>query len=808
MADVNTELTNTQTATLPQNPLVGQGFTPYVDTRLSAGGATEYFNKQTGQGFSTPDDLVNYIKPYASDANSGNVFDVIKQGVQPVKVDLPKEVPAATLENPTSPHDVDSLIAENQKFRDQLLGNLNPTADETGLQKQLFNLQNEARSTQLNEQAGLNQIEDQPIPMGFITGQQASLQRQANLALQTNAFKQEPIVQNLQLLQQNRQAILDKLNAQIQFGQTDINTALQLKQMDDEQAQAAKDFALKYNVFAPAYSYDGKTVYNTQTGKAYTNENDFFKEFGFTSWDEVPKDFIQRDFITDEQKNADRTYALQQSQFDYEKTSGDRSFGLQQLQSDRDYALQQSQVALQGKSFGKIGTDADGNDQYGFIDLATGTVNTGSAGGSNTNFGQQVGTISGLPSFNTLAANPGISRSDRNNNPGNIKVSDYTKTFDGVIGVEANPAADSGNFLVFNSAQDGFNAMAKLLSSSSYTKLTAEQAIKRWNGGGAYGAATVGLNPNQNFGDQIKDPAKLQSVVQAMAKSEGYKGVGATAASASNDVISQSFSSIAPRLSADARKSAQSTINNYIKNGDVEGAKQFILSTAISSLPAAEQSKAFGRVIAIDSLHNIDSLLTQFQAKGGNTGLLSGSLEQIAQKVGRTSNPDLVNIGNQITASITAYRNAVSGAAFTESEAKVYNNMFPSIGNVPELNKAKISSLLDIFNGNQKSVLSTVIGQRNYDALSQTDNFQSYASSVVSSPAQSPESAYAASLLGNTKSTVSQPTQTKSSVPSQILGNSVSNAASALPFVGPVFNAVKSSGLLSKGINAIKNLFK
>jgi hypothetical protein len=793
-----------------ENPLIGKGFDPYVDTRLNAGGTAEYFNKQTGQGFASPDELVNYVKPYVAGVNSGNVFDVVKKGIE-----LPKEVPAATLENPTSPNDVNSLIADNRKIRDQLLQNLSPTADETGLQKQLFALQNEARSTELNAQAGLNTIEDKPIGTGFITGQQASLQRQANLALQTNAFKQEPIVQNLQLLQQNRQSIIEKLNAQIGFGQTDINLAMQLKQMDNEQQKAAQEFALKYRVTAPAYSYDGKTVYNTQTGKAYSNEQEFFKEFGFTNWKEVPPNFIQREFITDEQRNADRSFALQQDQFGFQKaqtnvdnTFRDKEFARGNFEADRNFALQETQAALQGKSFGKIGVDDLGNDKYGFIDLINGTTNTGSVGGSNTNFGKQKGSISGLPAFDTLSANPGVNRSDRNNNPGNIKVSEFTKSFEGVVGVEANKAADSGNFLIFNSSQDGFNAMGKLLSNTNYTKLTAEQAIKRWNGGGAYGAATVGLDPGKNFGQQIQDPVKLQQVVQAMAKAEGYKGVGGSAApTTGNDVISQSFSSIAPRLSADGRKSAQATINNYIKNGDTEGAKQFIISTAISSLPAEQQNKAFGRTVAIDALNNIESLLAQFQAKGGNTGLLTGSAEQIAQKIGRTSNPDLANIGNQITASIAAYRNAVSGAAFTEQEGRMYEGMFPSTSNAADLNKAKINSLRDMFNGTQKSVLATVIGERNYDGLMASNNFQSYAQSAQS---VSPESQYAASIL-STKQPISPrgaPAQTKSTAPAKILGNSVSNAVGTLPFIGPVFNAAKSSGLLSKGINAIKNIFK
>jgi hypothetical protein len=350
---------------IPADPLIGKGYEPYVGTRQN-GQTTEYFNRQTGAGFVNPDALVNYIKPYVPGVDATNIFDQIKKGIE-----IPKEVPAQTLENPTSPSDVNGLIEQNRKLRDQLLDNLTPTEDEKGLQRQLFDLQNESRNTQLNTQAGLNAIEDKVIPMEFITGQQASLQRSANLALQTNSFKQEPILQNLQLLQQSRQNILEKLNAQMQFGQADINLAMQLKQMDNEQQKAAQEFALKYRVSAPAYSYDGKTVYNTQTGKAYNNEQQFFKEFGFTSWKEVPTNFIQREFITDEQRNADRSFGLQQSQFDFSKTESNRSYGLQQQQFKLDQSKFDYQKLHSGQVIDTGQIDDNGNPVKGIFDGQT-----------------------------------------------------------------------------------------------------------------------------------------------------------------------------------------------------------------------------------------------------------------------------------------------------------------------------------------------------------------------------------------------------------------------------------------------------
>lgn len=173
----------------------------------------------------------------------------------------------------------------------------------------------------------------------------------------------------------------------------------------------------------------------------------------------------------------------------------------------------------------KIGTDDNGNDIY--YTPITGTVKTADQL-TVSQLGKQVGTIKGLPAYDTESANPGMSRSDRNNNPGNIKISDYTKEFAGVIGVESKSAEDGGNFLIFENPQAGLDAIGRLLlEGKSYQNVNAETAIKRYNNNGTYGASDVGLDPNKDFQSQIQDPIKRREVARAIAMAEGWSG-GAT----------------------------------------------------------------------------------------------------------------------------------------------------------------------------------------------------------------------------------------------------------------------------------------
>ena len=146
--------------------------------------------------------------------------------------------------------------------------------------------------------------------------------------------------------------------------------------------------------------------------------------------------------------------------------------------------------------------------------------------GGTSNFGTPIGTLHDLPAYDTALANPGVNRPNRNNNPGNIKVSAWSKSLPGVIGVESRPSTDGGNFLIFDSPQSGINAISELLKvGKSYQGVNADTAMKRYSGGG-YGAAAVGLDPTQDFQSQIADPAKLKTVIDALTKREGFTGVG------------------------------------------------------------------------------------------------------------------------------------------------------------------------------------------------------------------------------------------------------------------------------------------
>lgn len=112
-----------------------------------------------------------------------------------------------------------------------------------------------------------------------------------------------------------------------------------------------------------------------------------------------------------------------------------------------------------------------------------------------------------------------LNRPQRNNNPLNIKASEFTKSFPGVAGVEDKPAQDGGNFLRFESPTAGFNAAKRLIQSDIYSNLNLEQALRKWSGGG-YGAEILPEFKNKRIKDLTQ--AELNRLVRRMAESEGF----------------------------------------------------------------------------------------------------------------------------------------------------------------------------------------------------------------------------------------------------------------------------------------------
>lgn len=159
------------------------------------------------------------------------------------------------------------------------------------------------------------------------------------------------------------------------------------------------------------------------------------------------------------------------------------------------------------------------------------------------------------------------------------------------------------------------------------------------------------------------------------------------------------------------------SIESSLAENNVAGAKDKITRAAIASLPAASQTAAIDRTTALDAFNAIKTMLQAYRAKGGDTGLLTGNLQQVKNKFGQTGDPELVKLGAEMNSVLQKYRNSVTGAAWGAQESAEYRSLMPTITDAGTLNVAKVDQMIDIMNRAQRSAIGSQIGTNNYDTI-------------------------------------------------------------------------------------------
>lgn len=164
-------------------------------------------------------------------------------------------------------------------------------------------------------------------------------------------------------------------------------------------------------------------------------------------------------------------------------------------------------------------------------------------------------------------------------------------------------------------------------------------------------------------------------------------------------------------FSKDQRNTNRDTLDRIVEvQGEAE-AREFLLGLARDKGSAKEQSQIGGRDEALLALDKIEELILVKDI----TGPLRGRFEKFQQRfTGLTGNERLALIDQEIALAVIDYRQAKSGAAFTESEERLYERIFPSIQNSTQLNLVKIKSLREAFGRNQRAFYIRQLGKRNY----------------------------------------------------------------------------------------------
>ncbi len=143
-----------------------------------------------------------------------------------------------------------------------------------------------------------------------------------------------------------------------------------------------------------------------------------------------------------------------------------------------------------------------------------------------------------------------------------------------------------------------------------------------------------------------------------------------------NAAYINAFNNATAGLGVQKSEQASKVFAGYINNGDLEGAKAYIVRTALANAGADQQNQAIGRTQALSAMTDVESLLAQAKAKGVDTNILSGNLVNIGTKLGASPNTDLSYIGSRILQALITYRKGMTGVAFGPQEAADYVKIF------------------------------------------------------------------------------------------------------------------------------------
>lgn len=240
-------------------------------------------------------------------------------------------------------------------------------------------------------------------------------------------------------------------------------------------------------------------------------------------------------------------------------------------------------------------------------------------------------------------------------------------------------------------------------------KLTKEQALSKMSeAAGSYG---------QNIVDQAYKKAQTEKLI-ADTKKVLADTVYANDTTTLNSPLVNAIVNVNAGSAEGQQKRDTQQIAKFVKNGQTKQAQELIMSRVINKMSATERDAQLDRRNTIDALTEMKSALNEYVSTTGDTNILTGSIENVANKIGQTSDPRLAAIKTRIIQATQKYRNAITGAAWGEQEDSEYKTIFPSITNTNKLNSTIIDTMIPLLRNNERNAIGLFLGGSDvYDSI-------------------------------------------------------------------------------------------
>lgn len=166
------------------------------------------------------------------------------------------------------------------------------------------------------------------------------------------------------------------------------------------------------------------------------------------------------------------------------------------------------------------------------------------------------------------------------------------------------------------------------------------------------------------------------------------KAAGAGLDEAMPDAYQNALGRALVGVPATRRPATVALMNNLWAQGDKAQMGEVIQQAALANEPVATQTLITGRRATVAALQDLRAQLMKVP-----TGLVTGTIENTARRLGKTTNPELAKLGAALTDALINYRHANTGAAFGAIEDKDYRSLIPNYSNDLPVNMAVLDGL-------------------------------------------------------------------------------------------------------------------
>lgn len=154
------------------------------------------------------------------------------------------------------------------------------------------------------------------------------------------------------------------------------------------------------------------------------------------------------------------------------------------------------------------------------------------------------------------------------------------------------------------------------------------------------------------------------------------------------DAVANMESSVA------GKKAVKAQLQGLIEAGDYTSAYNQIANTVENGLVGSSKTRFADARTDYEVLSGLQDAIEAYSNAGGDMGILKGGAESIAKKLGKVKDPAYKSLATELEREFQAYRNAMTGAAFTPEESAEYASVNPSGNKTLDLNLAVVNGAL------------------------------------------------------------------------------------------------------------------